>query len=192
MKTNKAIETHNSIVDAAEILFMSKSVKKVTVNDITKKAGVAKGTFYLYFESKDDLVWHFMEHKLDSILEVINSIDMHGYEESNISAIIDSLIDYIKKYEPILKMIHQVRFYNFLGKKNIEIKYINSLVEPIYLWLDKGKQMGQLDIEDPWFAAYYFTTSIHNMIEAVINNEIPYTIEDFGENIKALLVKILL
>ncbi|MEX1308543.1 MAG: TetR/AcrR family transcriptional regulator [Eubacteriales bacterium] len=192
MKTNKAIETHNAIVNAAETLFLEKSVKRVTVNEITKKAGVAKGTFYLYFESKDDVVWHFMEHRLDSILHTLHKIDLHGYAEADIDAIIDNIIKYVKKHEKVLKMIHQARFYSFLGKKNMEKKYIYSVVEPIYQWMEKGIATGLLDIENPQFVAYFITLSVHDMIDSILDGDTPYTIDEFGENIKALLVKLLI
>ncbi len=39
----------------AEELFQRYGYKKVSVDDIVAKAGVAKGTFYLYFKTKDEL-----------------------------------------------------------------------------------------------------------------------------------------
>jgi AcrR family transcriptional regulator len=42
---------------------LAQGVKKVSVDDITKAAGVAKGTFYHHFESKEaflnELIWDF-------------------------------------------------------------------------------------------------------------------------------------
>lgn len=37
-------------------LFMKKGVDDTSVNDIVKQAAIAKGTFYLYFNSRDDLI----------------------------------------------------------------------------------------------------------------------------------------
>ena len=48
MITKKGMETRNQIIEASEQLFMEKSVNKVTINDIVQRAGIAKGTFYLY------------------------------------------------------------------------------------------------------------------------------------------------
>lgn len=69
MITKKGEETRNQIIEASEQLFMEKSVSKVTINDIVQRAGIAKGTFYLYFDSKETLVWHF----IDTECSVINS-----------------------------------------------------------------------------------------------------------------------
>ncbi|MBB5079364.1 TetR/AcrR family transcriptional regulator [Nonomuraea endophytica] len=44
------------LLDAAEALMLRAGVESLTVDDVTAAAGVAKGTFYLHFSSKDDLV----------------------------------------------------------------------------------------------------------------------------------------
>lgn len=45
-----------NILDAAYELFTSKSFKNTSIDDVVKKAGIAKGTFYLYFKDKHDLM----------------------------------------------------------------------------------------------------------------------------------------
>ena len=44
------------LLEAAERVFASKGVERCTVSDITEEAGAAKGTFYLYFNTKDDII----------------------------------------------------------------------------------------------------------------------------------------
>ena len=44
------------ILDAATRLFMDRSVSETAIDDVVKLAGVAKGTFYLYFRDKYDLL----------------------------------------------------------------------------------------------------------------------------------------
>ena len=43
-----------ALVDAAVAVFSAKGVSAASVDDIVRAAGVAKGTFYLYFATKDD------------------------------------------------------------------------------------------------------------------------------------------
>ncbi|WP_457752320.1 TetR/AcrR family transcriptional regulator [Thermococcus sp.] len=56
MATKSPSKTREKIVSAAMELFAKKGFDKSTVDEIVAKAGVAKGTFYLYFKSKDDLI----------------------------------------------------------------------------------------------------------------------------------------
>jgi AcrR family transcriptional regulator len=49
-------ERRNEILDAAEWLFTTKGYSNTTVNDILQKVGIAKGTFYHYFHSKEEVM----------------------------------------------------------------------------------------------------------------------------------------
>ncbi|MCC2372031.1 TetR/AcrR family transcriptional regulator [Bacillus cereus group sp. MYBK222-1] len=44
------------ILETAERLFITKGYTKTTVNDILKEIGIAKGTFYHYFKSKEEVM----------------------------------------------------------------------------------------------------------------------------------------
>ncbi|MEW9502820.1 TetR/AcrR family transcriptional regulator [Jeotgalibacillus marinus] len=49
-------ERRNEILDAAEMLFYTKGYPVTTVNEILQKVGIAKGTFYYYFKSKEEVM----------------------------------------------------------------------------------------------------------------------------------------
>ncbi|NLL78063.1 MAG: TetR/AcrR family transcriptional regulator [Clostridiales bacterium] len=52
----EADERRNEILDAAEELFVSNGYDKTSVQQIIDKIGIAKGTFYYYFRSKEELL----------------------------------------------------------------------------------------------------------------------------------------
>ncbi|EEB73448.1 transcriptional regulator, TetR family [Thermococcus sp. AM4] len=56
MATKSPGKTRGKLVASAMELFAKKGFDKTTVDEIVARAGVAKGTFYLYFKSKDDLI----------------------------------------------------------------------------------------------------------------------------------------
>jgi AcrR family transcriptional regulator len=43
------------ILDAAQSLFLRYGVKRTSLDDVVREAGIAKGTLYLYFNFKDAL-----------------------------------------------------------------------------------------------------------------------------------------
>ena len=45
-----------ALLDARQHVLASRGVDKATIDEITQSAGVSKGTFYLYFKSKTELV----------------------------------------------------------------------------------------------------------------------------------------
>ena len=46
----------SEILDAAEMLFITKGYNKTTIIDILDKLSIAKGTFYYYFKSKEEVM----------------------------------------------------------------------------------------------------------------------------------------
>ncbi len=191
MKTQKGIDTHNAIVSAAAELFMEKSVHKVSVSDIVKRAGIAKGTFYIYFESKDDLVWHFLEHELESVVVWFDNFEVIGYEEAAIDEIIHYILDYIQNKMSFLKMIHHVKFHSFFGQSKIKKRFEKEWMEPVRIWIEKGNRLGKLSIADPAFTARFISLAIHDMIDEIITEDSVYTLGTFGEKLKDLLIKLL-
>lgn len=72
-KTQVAKTTRKEeIIRVAANLFSQKSYHDVTMDQIAEKVGVAKGTIYLYFESKENLYLEILEEtyeEIESILE---------------------------------------------------------------------------------------------------------------------------
>ena len=60
------------LVSAAAAVFAERGVANTAVSDIVKAAGVAQGTFYLYFDSKDDVVLAVVERIGDGMVERID------------------------------------------------------------------------------------------------------------------------
>ncbi|MGB9668319.1 MAG: TetR/AcrR family transcriptional regulator [Thermosulfidibacteraceae bacterium] len=56
MPKTKTYKKRDLIIDAAEKVFASKGYHNARILDVAREAGVAEGTIYLYFESKEDLL----------------------------------------------------------------------------------------------------------------------------------------
>lgn len=64
---------------AAARLFAERGVANTAVSDIVKAAGVAQGTFYLYFASKDDAVLAVVDDMADAMIGAITAaVDSAG------------------------------------------------------------------------------------------------------------------
>ena len=192
MKTKKAEATKNSIIKAATDLFMVTDVSKVTINEIVKKAGVAKGTFYLYFESKDDIVWEFIEEQTGQANGWFKTFETRGYSDDDIKEIANFAVTFTKKHLKVLKVMHNARFYNFLGVKKMEEHYFSYWISPIYVWVEKGKILGKLNVKNSKLTAYYLVTSIHEMLDRCIIGELDVSLDDLQEFLEDLLIKMLI
>jgi AcrR family transcriptional regulator len=72
--TKPATERRQDLLGAAAAIFSEKGVARSTVSDVAEAAGVAKGTFYLYFDSKEHLLAALKESFVDQILAHANDL----------------------------------------------------------------------------------------------------------------------
>ncbi|MBQ1721891.1 MAG: TetR/AcrR family transcriptional regulator, partial [Lachnospiraceae bacterium] len=57
-----------SLLNTAFELFTTKGVNETSIAEIAKAAGIAKGTFYLYFRDKYDIRNKLISYKAGSLL----------------------------------------------------------------------------------------------------------------------------
>lgn len=106
---DKTIDKRMRIQEAAAILFREQGVETTSVNDIVKKANVAKGTFYVYYKDKQELISQILTKQHGML---INDILNHSYElsiQNNICwkhAFIDELIAF---YIQNPKVLHSIQ-----------------------------------------------------------------------------------
>lgn len=61
------IEVRDAILDAAERLLARFGYRKMSVEDIAREAGIGKGTIYLHFESKEEVVLSHVDRIVDRV-----------------------------------------------------------------------------------------------------------------------------
>lgn len=74
--TKKAEKTRSRLLESARRLISERGFDHVSVEDITKDSGVAKGTFYHYFEWKEEVVAELSFHSIQTIIK--KAIDYDG------------------------------------------------------------------------------------------------------------------
>src|SRR5688572_28789475 len=93
--------TRQRIVDAALELFEKKGFDQTTTKAIARKAKVAEGTVFNYFETKDDIALHFFEQEVDHAIETVRSDTRlrKAPLEEKLFVLIHSQIEYLAPYE---------------------------------------------------------------------------------------------
>ena len=90
----------DSLLDAAFGLFMENGFHKTSISDIVNQAGVAKGTFYLYFTDKYDLRYKLISHKAIQVFSnaynALLNTEIKAFEEQ-IIFIIDHILTQFQK-----------------------------------------------------------------------------------------------
>ena len=99
------------LYDAAYELFTAKGVHETVVDEIVKRAGVAKGTFYLYFKDKYDLVDKLIVRKTSRVLG--GAMDAlaaklktdHLDFQQSVVFFVDYLVNFFRGDTPFLELI---------------------------------------------------------------------------------------
>ena len=86
--------TQERIIDSASVLFSQNNYHEVMIEDVAKNAGIAKGTVYNYFDSKEELYFYLIEQKL--------------------SALTNSLIEKIKRENNRINSLHTFIIHNYM------------------------------------------------------------------------------
>ena len=66
------------ILLASSALFSQRGYHATSIADVIEAAGISRGTFYLYFDSKDAIFLELMEHFIQRIMAVVEVVDPEG------------------------------------------------------------------------------------------------------------------
>ena len=98
------------LYSAAYELFTTKGANNTAIDEIVKKAGVAKGTFYLYFKDKYDIIDKLVLLKSRQVIEEAvaetRSLGLENFEDKTIF-FINYVINYFKGNKLMLKLINK-------------------------------------------------------------------------------------
>lgn len=93
-----AIGTETALLDAAERVLVDRGLQATKVEDITGAAGVAKGTFYLYFSTKEDVIRAVQRRHFQIMLEKVAEASRQ-LADSDFWGVVDTLIETIVDYD---------------------------------------------------------------------------------------------
>lgn len=145
-RPNVSDERKSQILNAAEGVFTKKGFDEARMDDIAEETGLSKGTLYLYFKSKDELILAILDRIFQREFRQLENI-----EQDNLSATeaIWKLTDVMAR--DIVGMLRLLPIiYNFLAlafrnryvqraMKNYVNRYFEILIPIIQRGIDSGE-----------------------------------------------------
>jgi len=93
------------ILAAARTLLEQRGPEAMTMEEIAAAAGVAKGTLYLYFQSKDDLILALITQVGENILQDVEaSLEGLGTPPEKLSRMVSVLLEYLNRERLLFPM----------------------------------------------------------------------------------------
>src|SRR5215831_6621858 len=130
-----------NIVKAALSLFQTKGFDATTTKAIARKAGIAEGTVFNYFKSKDDIALYFFEAEVDHAMASVreNPRLRKAPLPEKLFALINSQLEYLAPYERFIgtALIHALKPHSSLGPFNHRamelrhryLRFVEELIE---------------------------------------------------------------
>jgi AcrR family transcriptional regulator len=163
-------DRRRDLMDAATRLFIRRGISDTTVAEIAEAAHVAKGTFYLYFDSKEHLLATLRERFVDEMMaHALPFIERIGTEDwwRLADAVAESMVDFTLEHADLCTFIMQQP--HTPGTRDIladcELK-MNALTASA---IQVGIEAGAFHVDDPELAAVFMKNgTIFMVMEAIL------------------------
>lgn len=113
MDANKKLEKKKKIIETAYQLFQSVGVSATAIDDVVKNAGIARGTFYLYFKDKSDLLEQLILYKSTETMKAILRYARAGMRDDDadfmttVRRTLEMYVDFLEAHRDILAVLHK-------------------------------------------------------------------------------------
>lgn len=142
-------KTKRKIFETSMKLFAEKGYDATSIEEITATVGVAKGTLYYHFSSKEE-IFNFLIEEGVKLLQ--NSIDIKTTKLDNyidkIKAVILIQIKIVNKYEDFITILLS-QFYGKEARNRMCQKYVYEYIDKIEKIVDDGMKAGQIKKGNP-------------------------------------------
>lgn len=170
---NIKVEKRDLIIDAAALLFSEFGFHEVNMELVAKKAGIAKGTIYNYFKSKEELYFAINETRLNRLIS-----ELERKFKEQISVIDDlkgftiHLFMFLLKYRDFFLIFQRTRLKKQpLKSKNLELN-IARLKEMLSNILKEGVEKKIFKNLDICFTSDLILGMIYSAVLRNINRDI--------------------
>jgi AcrR family transcriptional regulator len=154
-------------MDAGERTFVRNGFASTTIEEITQKAGVAKGTFYLYFDSKEAILESLRDRfiegcrgRIEALASRVPAADWAGRLDAWVEGGIRHYLDHVK--------LHDVLFHDGLQRhgskaQNVALRELAELIRA-------GDSARAWRVESPELVSVFLFYALHGIADHILSN----------------------
>ncbi len=184
-------ERRQELIDAAERLFLENGYTGTSVNDIVRTTGVAQGTFYYHFKSKEDIL-EAIVHKTVQTLEVqlreiVEKTGIHPARQ--LQELLAALFEFVLAHRSLITFVHldsnALLHHRLMGTTaRIIQRHLLTLVE-------RGIKEGCFHVSNPEDAINFFLGGVTGVLHVPSLSEDPVQLQRFRATAEIALTRIL-
>ena len=145
-RPNVTDERKSQIINAAEDVFTKKGFDEARMDDIAEETGLSKGTLYLYFKSKDDLIIAILDRIFQREFKAFEGMDFSVRSAvETINTFVDTVARDIKlmlRLMPVAYEFLALAFRNKTVQKALKV-YVNRYMNILVPIIENGIASGE-------------------------------------------------
>lgn len=150
-KTRRGLKTREQILNAAEEVFGGHGYAAASIADITSHAGVAQGTFYIYFPSKEAVFKELVREMGIRTRQALSSgiaeaPDRLTAEHAGLRA----FLEFVRKHPALYRIVEEAQFVD----PDSYTAYFLSFADAYQKRLEEAAEKGDIECRDPEVTAW--------------------------------------
>lgn len=183
----------NKIIEAATKLFVNNSFSSTAIDEVVKTAGVAKGTFYLYFKDKYDLLDQIISYKSAEVLK--SAMDMLEKQPDVLQMpltdkaifLVEQITDYMAMHKDMTALLEKNLTYCFRYFSNGEnAKFSGALKKMLDAFAAEGYSERKARM-----TLYIITDLVGSVVCDAVLERGPFTLEEIKPTMRSSIKSIL-
>ncbi len=191
VENNKKLKKE-ALLNTAFDLFTSKGINDTSISDIVNKAGVAKGTFYLYFRDKYDIRNLLISHKSSQLfMSAHTSMLEQNFNnmEDKIVFVINHIVENLAQDKILLNFISKNLSWGFFKKALMSAENSNDVnFLEIYKTLLKESEH---EIKDPELMLFMIIELVSSTCYSTILYSEPVSLEELRPYLNRAILDII-
>lgn len=164
-------------------------IRKLTLDDVAARAGLAKSSLYHYFKSKRQLLKAVARAELDRVVELIQQAVADAPDpEGQLNAVGRTVLNHVAGLAalPGLNSRERLAAYDDLAEVVTDFKRrIRQILRQV---IEAGVAQGVFEVEDPELVAFVMAAGIRGLVETALDGEFPQSMRAGVDRLGALLL----
>lgn len=149
--TPRGEQTRQNLLAAAEQEFGEKGFHQASISSITQRAGVAQGTFYIYYSSKEDILMALVQHMSRKMRHAqTEAVETAGNRLEQEKKGLQQFLRFARENKNLYRIVMECQF---IDEKTYR-QYYENLAEVYAGRLKKAQDAGQIRKADPHAQAW--------------------------------------
>lgn len=183
-RTMSPDDRRSALISGASEVFRAKGFAAATVAELAEAGQVAKGTFYLYFDSKDHLLGAMWEEYVDGFLRDTRAmLDEGGAWWPSLDRLIRSMVEHAVENAALHRIV-----YRSANAKALELCHASNqrVVDLMCEFVARGSLVGAFRARDTGLACRMVFHAADGLLDDLISRDEPIDLEEVTASILEL------